>query len=149
VCGELAALAQDVVLLSATEIGELRVATPGGSSALPHKQNPAAAVLAVACAHQVPGLVATVLAAMPQELQRSAGRWQSEWGTLSQLLRLAAATARHARECVQGLLVDTAAMLVHVEQLAARTGSADPGSAPAFVDRALAAYDPARPAGAR
>ncbi len=149
--GELAAAAQDVVLLSATELGEVAVAAPGGSSAMPHKRNPSAAVLAVACAHRIPGLVATVLAAMPQELQRSPGRWQAEWGTLNDLLRLLAATAHHTRTALDGLEVDVARMDEHVQQFRSAVPSAgSTGSAGAFVDRALAAYGPAtepRPAG--
>lgn len=143
VTGELAAVAQDVVLLSSTEIGEVSVATPGGSSAMPHKENPAAAALALACAHRVPTLVATVLAGMPQELQRSAGRWQAEPGTLTDLLRLFGGTANHARTALDGLRVDTARMQRHVEAFLAATGasSADPGSAGAFVDRALRHHD--------
>jgi 3-carboxy-cis,cis-muconate cycloisomerase len=141
--GELAAVAQDLVLLSANEIGEVSLAAPGGSSAMAHKRNPAAAVLAVACAHRVPGLVATVFAGMPQELQRSAGRWQAEWGTIRDELRLVGGTARHTFEAVQGLHVHDDAMAQHVAELLAVTGGAadDVGSATAFVDRALAAHE--------
>jgi 3-carboxy-cis,cis-muconate cycloisomerase len=140
--GELAALAQDVVLLSATEIGEVAVASPGGSSAMPHKRNPAPAVLALACAHRVPGLVATVLAAMPQGLQRAAGPWQAEWGAHTDLARLVAGTAHHTRSALDGLQVDTEAMARHVAALLTRTAQ-EPGtgSATAFVDRALATHD--------
>jgi 3-carboxy-cis,cis-muconate cycloisomerase len=138
-CGELAGVAQDVVLLSSTEIAEVRVASPGGSSAMPDKQNPAPAVLALACAHRVPGLVSTVLAGMPQELQRSAGRWQAEWATLTGLLRLLGGVARHTRACVTGLVVDADRMRAHVDTLLAGN-PVDVGSAPAFVDRALARH---------
>jgi 3-carboxy-cis,cis-muconate cycloisomerase len=135
--GELAAVAQDIVLLSATDVRELAVAHPGVSSAMGHKRNPASAVLALACAHRVPGLVATVLAGMPQELQRAAGRWQAEWGTLTDLLRLAGGTARHTAAAVDGLHVDRDRMRRHVEELIAAGGDATTGSAGLFVDRAL------------
>lgn len=141
--GELAAVAQDLVLLSATEIGEVSLAAPGGSSTMAHKRNPAAAVLAVACAHRVPALVATVFAGMPQELQRSAGRWQAEWGAIRDTLRLVGGTARHTFDAVQGLHVHDDVMTEHVAQLVAVTGGSpyDVGSAGAFVDRALAAHE--------
>src|SRR5258706_190551 len=70
--GALGKVAVDVALLSQDEIGELAEGAPGGSSAMPHKRNPAAAVLVTACAHRAPGLVATLMAAAPQELQRAA-----------------------------------------------------------------------------
>ncbi len=55
-----------------------------------------------------PGLVATMLSAMPQEHERAAGGWQAEWPTLSDLIARHAAvsrcdrrrTRRSARRCV-------------------------------------------------
>jgi 3-carboxy-cis,cis-muconate cycloisomerase len=54
--------ALDVVLLAQTEVAEVSEGTPGrgGSSTLPHKRNPVAAVTSVACANQAPGLVEAV-----------------------------------------------------------------------------------------
>jgi 3-carboxy-cis,cis-muconate cycloisomerase len=138
--GELAAAASDVVLLSSGDIGEVAVASPGGSSAMPHKRNPSGAVLALACAHRVPGLVATVLAGMPQELQRAAGRWQAEWGTLTDLLRLIGGTAHHTCACYRGLRVESDAMRANLRALVGPDAEPDLGSAAAFVDRALAAH---------
>ncbi len=139
--GELAGVAQDLVLLAATEIGEVTPGAPGSSSAMPHKRNPSRATLALACAHRVPGLVATVLAGMPQELQRSPGRWQAEWGTLTELLRLLGGTARHTAGALDGAVVQTDRMASHVQELLAGTGgSADPGAAAALVGRALASH---------
>jgi 3-carboxy-cis,cis-muconate cycloisomerase len=135
--GELAAVAQDIVLLSATEVGEVSVARPGGSSSMGHKRNPAAAVLALACAHRVPGLVATVFAGMSQELQRATGRWQAEWGTLTDLLRLVGGTAQHTAAVVDGLQVDRDRMRAHVDGLAVAGADLSVGSAGVFVDRAL------------
>ncbi|MGH8968339.1 MAG: lyase family protein [Actinomycetes bacterium] len=139
-CGALASVAQDLVLLSSTEIGEVRLAATGGSSTMPHKRNPAPAVLALAAAHRVPGLVATVLGGMPQELQRSTGRWQAEWATVTELLRLLGGVARHTRAALDGLEIDTERMRAHVDELLAGA-PLDVGSAPAFVDRALAVHD--------
>jgi 3-carboxy-cis,cis-muconate cycloisomerase len=141
--GELAAVAMDIVLLSATEVGEVAMAHPGASSAMGHKRNPASAVLALACAHRVPGLVATVLAGMPQELQRATGRWQAEWGTLTDLLRLVGGTARHTASALHDLRVDRDRMRAHVDELIAAGGDANTGSAGTFVDRALARHEQA------
>lgn len=145
--GELAAVAGDLVLLASSEVGELTPAAPGGSSAMRHKQNPSHAVLAVAAAHRTPGLVATVLAAMPQELQRSAGRWQAEWTTVSELLRGLGGAVLHTEAALDGLVVHADRMSAHVRDLVAATGrdGADPGSAPVFVDRALAHHARLRP----
>jgi 3-carboxy-cis,cis-muconate cycloisomerase len=124
-------VATDVVLLSQTEIAEVHEGAPGGSSAMPHKQNAVAAIAARAAAAQAPGLVATVLAQAP-ELQRGAGPWHAEWPALGRLLQAAAGSARRLRDSLGDLGVDTAAM--------ARAAGADPtvGHAPDLVDAWLA-----------
>jgi 3-carboxy-cis,cis-muconate cycloisomerase len=139
--GELAGVALDVVLLSSGDVGELSVANPGGSSSMPHKRNPSAAVLALAAAHRVPALVATLLAGMPQELQRATGHWQAEAGLLTDLIRAVGAVARQTGRTLTGLQVHTDVMAQAVHAFAVRTGgSADPGPAGLWVDRALAAH---------
>jgi 3-carboxy-cis,cis-muconate cycloisomerase len=77
---------------------------------MPHKQNPVGSVLVTAATERVPGLVSTLLAAMPQEHERAAGAWQAEWEPLTELLRLVAAAAAHTRDLLGGLRVNTGAM---------------------------------------
>jgi 3-carboxy-cis,cis-muconate cycloisomerase len=110
--GAVAKPAKDVVLLAQTEVAEVWEGTPGrgGSSTLPHKRNPVAAVSALACAQQAPGLVATLLAAMPQEHERAAGAWHAEWRPLSALLVAAGSAAAWLRDCLEHLQVDAARM---------------------------------------
>src|SRR5579859_1644096 len=84
-----AKIARDVTLLAQSEVGEVREGDEdgaagggvrrGGSSAMPHKRNPVAAIAVLGCARQVPGLVATLIAAAEQEHQRAAGAWHAEW----------------------------------------------------------------------
>ena len=106
--GVMAKVARDVTLLAQTEVGEAREGGErrGGSSTMPHKRNPVAAVATVACAERVPGLVATMLAAMAQEHERAAGAWQGEWETASDLLRLTGSAAAWLRDALGGLEVD-------------------------------------------
>ena len=68
------------------------------SSSMAHKRNPVASVSVLACAARVPGLVATMLAAMPQQHDRGAGGWQAEWGTISELLTLVGSAAAWAAD---------------------------------------------------
>ncbi|GAB3496990.1 lyase family protein [Nocardiopsis coralliicola] len=83
--------AGDIVLLAQTEVGEVTEAGGdgvGGSSTLPHKRNPVAAVCAVSCAEQLPPLAAALFSAqLHQQHQRAAGGWQAEWPALDRLLR--------------------------------------------------------------
>jgi 3-carboxy-cis,cis-muconate cycloisomerase len=133
-------IARDVTLLAQSEVGEVSegsaspaggtgggqeqrgpeqpgaAASPrrGGSSAMPHKRNPVAAVAILGCTRQVPGLLATLTAASEQELQRAAGAWHAEWEPLTALLRLTGSASSWAAELLAGLVVDTSRMAANL-----------------------------------
>ncbi len=134
--GACAKPAADVVLLSATELGEVSEAAPGDSSSMPHKRNPIAAVTARASARRAPGLVGTLLASMEQEHQRAAGAWHAEWESLSDLLRSTAGAASRLRACLTGLQAHPEAMARNLALAAGEQGSG-PGHAADLVDRVL------------
>jgi 3-carboxy-cis,cis-muconate cycloisomerase len=116
--GVLGKVARDVALLAQNEVAEVREGGGpgrGGSSAMPHKRNPVAAVATAACAARVPGLVATMLAAMPQEHERGAGGWHAEWEPQRELLRLVGSAASWGRELLQDLEVDAGRMRANLD----------------------------------
>jgi 3-carboxy-cis,cis-muconate cycloisomerase len=136
----------DVVLLAQTEVGEVAESPGGGSSTLPHKRNPAKAVLARACARLVHAN-AGVLAEGGHEHERAAGAWQSEWTALTEALAHAGGAAAAIRECLEGLEVSPERMRGNMRpELYAerdRLGLDDPeylGSARAHADLALRRY---------
>ncbi|MDT4926351.1 MAG: 3-carboxy-cis,cis-muconate cycloisomerase [Pseudonocardiales bacterium] len=102
--------ATDIVLLAQTELGELREAAPGGSSSMPHKRNPIAAITARAGAAQAAGHVSTLLSCGTPELQRGAGPWHAERDALTGLLRCVGGAASRLRTSLSGLEVDADAM---------------------------------------
>lgn len=108
--GAIAKPALDIVVLAATEVGEIEEGAPGGSSAMPHKRNPIAAVTARAAVRRVPGLVATVLASMDHEHQRAAGAWHAEWETVTDLARLTAGGADRLAASLSELQVNSETM---------------------------------------
>ncbi len=112
-CAALGKVARDVTLLAQTEVGEAAEALAGGrggSSAMPHKQNPVASVVLLGCAKRAPGLLGTLAAAAEQEHQRAAGAWHAEWEPLSDLLRLTGSAAAWGADLLSGLRVDEARM---------------------------------------
>jgi 3-carboxy-cis,cis-muconate cycloisomerase len=118
VCGAVAKVARDVTLLAQTEVGEVREggdAGRGGSSTMPHKRNPVAAISALACARQAPGLVATLLAAMEHEHERAAGAWHAEWRPLTELLRSTGSAVAWLRDCLEHLEVDPQRMRANLD----------------------------------
>src|SRR5579875_2228923 len=96
--------------------GEPAAASPrrGGSSAMPHKHNPVAAIAVLGCTRQVPGLLATLVASAEQEHQRAAGAWHAEWQPLTALLRLTGSAASWAAELLSGLTVDASRMAANL-----------------------------------
>jgi len=104
-----AKVALDVVVLAQDDVGELteRAEGAGGSSSMPHKHNPIAAISARAAAMQAPGLVATLLtAAGSGEAERAAGAWHAEWPALNALLRATGSAAHWIGESLGRLHVD-------------------------------------------
>jgi 3-carboxy-cis,cis-muconate cycloisomerase len=133
-------IARDVTLLAQSEVGEVRegasgAAGPspagaraggpdpggavggrrGGSSAMPHKRNPVAAVVILGCTRQAPGLLATLTACAEQEHQRAAGAWHAEWEPVAALLRLTGSAASWAAELLGGLEVDADRMRANLD----------------------------------
>jgi 3-carboxy-cis,cis-muconate cycloisomerase len=91
-----------------TEVGE--AAEPagegrGGSSTMPHKRNPVTSAVVLAAAIEAPGLVATLLAAMPQDHERGLGGWHAEWTALPRLVGLAAGALWQTANLIEGLEV--------------------------------------------
>ncbi|OAI64097.1 3-carboxy-cis,cis-muconate cycloisomerase, partial [Ralstonia solanacearum] len=116
--GTLGHLARDLSLMMQTEVGE--VAEPagagkGGSSTMPHKRNPVGCATVLAAATRMPGLAATLLAALPQEHERALGGWQAQWATLREMACLAAGALDRMRDLIAGLDVDPARMRTNLD----------------------------------
>jgi 3-carboxy-cis,cis-muconate cycloisomerase len=108
--GSLAKLARDVALLMQSEVAEAGETLAGTSSTMPHKRNPIACPLVIAAATRLPGLAATLLAALPQEHERGLGGWHAEWETLPEICRLTAGALAQMHTVVEGLEIDAARM---------------------------------------
>jgi 3-carboxy-cis,cis-muconate cycloisomerase len=116
--GSLGKMARDISLLMQNEVAE--VAEPsakgrGGSSAMPHKQNPVGCTLALAMAYRIPGLVSVFLSSMVQEHERAVGGWQSEWPTISSIVQETGLAVASMAEVAEGLTVDAARMRANLE----------------------------------
>ena len=118
IAGSLGKLGRDVSLLMQTEVGEVfEPSAPGkgGSSTMPHKRNPVGAAVMISTATRAPGLVATMLTAMPQEHERSLGLWHAEWETLPELCCLVSGSLQQALQVIPGLQVDAERMAINLQ----------------------------------
>ena len=114
----LARMATDVAFLSATEVGEVREASAegrGGSSAMPHKQNPLSSAVILAAHAAAPGFLVTLLNAASSGQQRPVGLWQAEWHALPALFGLASGALREARRLAESLHVDARRMRANLD----------------------------------
>jgi 3-carboxy-cis,cis-muconate cycloisomerase len=149
-CGVMGKIARDVALLMQAEVGEVAEPTAlgrGGSSSMPHKQNPVAAMAVDAGVRRAHALVGVLLGAMLQEHERAVGGWHAEWETVGELFRLSAGAVVRVREVVDRLRVDPVRMRANLDAtrglplservallLAPRMGR---GEARALVERAI------------
>ncbi|OLP62604.1 3-carboxy-cis,cis-muconate cycloisomerase [Xaviernesmea oryzae] len=85
VTGSLGKLGQDIALMAELG-GEIRLSGGGGSSAMPHKQNPVAAELLVTLARFNATQVSAMHQALVHEQERSGAAWGLEWLTLPQMV---------------------------------------------------------------
>ncbi|RSZ33322.1 MULTISPECIES: 3-carboxy-cis,cis-muconate cycloisomerase [unclassified Variovorax] len=137
VTGSLGKIAVDISLLGQYEVGEVTEPSEpgrGGSSAMPHKRNPVASMVAIAAAHRAPQRVAALLGAMPQQHERALGAWQAELAEWPQLLMSAHGSVRAMAGALPGLQVDAARMRANIDRLRAELprDAADEWFAPAL-----------------
>ena len=115
--GTLAKMAQDIILLAQTEVGEAgesAEAGRGGSSTMPQKANPIASEMIIAAARTNAALLSAMHQAQIQEHERATHGWQVEWLTLPQMIVLTGGALKHARYLAQNLQVDEAAMRANI-----------------------------------
>jgi 3-carboxy-cis,cis-muconate cycloisomerase len=116
--GTLGKIARDISLETQTEVAEVfEPSAPGrgGSSTLPHKRNPVACAVVLSAATRVPGLVASVLAAMVQEHERGLGGWHAEWEAIPEIIRLTSGALHYLTAAMMELEIDGSKMRDNLE----------------------------------
>jgi 3-carboxy-cis,cis-muconate cycloisomerase len=111
--GTLGKMAQDVILLAQTEVGEAGESAEegrGGSSTMPQKSNPITSELILAAARTNASLLSAMHQAQIQEHERATHGWQVEWLTLPQMVLLTGGALKHALYLAKNLQVDAATM---------------------------------------
>jgi 3-carboxy-cis,cis-muconate cycloisomerase len=113
VSGSLGKMAQDIILMAQTEVGEVGEsgeAGRGGSSTMPQKANPITSELILAAARTNAALLSAMHQAQIQEHERATHGWQVEWLTLPQMILLTGGALKHGLYLAKNLQVDAAAM---------------------------------------
>ena len=108
ITGTLGKIATDVMMMSATEFGELSepfVPGRGASSTMAQKRNPISSELMLAAAKAVRQHVATMLDGMIHDFERATGPWHLEWVSLPESFLLTASSLANAKFMLAGLVV--------------------------------------------
>jgi 3-carboxy-cis,cis-muconate cycloisomerase len=100
----------DLGLLCQTGINEVAISGAGGSSTMPHKQNPVGPAVLVALGRQVAGLSSTLTGAAIHPLQRDGAAWFTEWLTLPQMCISTGCALSLALDIARRVVPDIAAM---------------------------------------
>jgi len=117
VSGSLAKMAQDIILMAQSEVGEVRESADpsrGGSSTMPQKSNPITSELIIAAARTNASLLSAMHQAMIQEHERATHGWQMEWLALPQMVGLTAVALNKSRLVSGNLVVNETRMRENV-----------------------------------
>jgi 3-carboxy-cis,cis-muconate cycloisomerase len=109
VTGSLGKMAQDIILLAQTEVGEVAESGEegrGGSSTMPQKSNPITSELILAAARNNASLLSALHHAQIQEHERATHGWQVEWLTLPEMMMLTGGALKHGLYLAKNLQVD-------------------------------------------
>ncbi len=119
-CGMLGKFGRDIALLMQIEVGEAFEPAGegrGGSSAMPHKRNPVAAMHMLDAAYRAPALAQILAGELPAEHERGLGSWPNALPTLETLFALTANSLGAARDTAEGLTVDASAMRANIDRM--------------------------------
>ncbi len=118
VSSSLGKIAQDVLLLAQSEIGELREtsdASRGGSSTMPQKSNPIVSELILSAARMNTSLLSSVHQAMLHEHERGTHGMQLEWLSLAQMIGLTSGALENAAKLAENMVVNGGRMLENLK----------------------------------
>ncbi|WP_298362102.1 lyase family protein [uncultured Litoreibacter sp.] len=115
ISASLAKIGEDILLMTQSGIGELRLGGGGSSSTMPQKQNPVAPSLLSALARGAIGANTTVQGAAIHRQQRDAAAWMSEWIALGQVCMSVGRGLNVAEDLLGRIEPDAAAMLANID----------------------------------
>ncbi len=95
-CGVLGKIGADIALLSQNEVGTIRLSGGGGSSAMPHKNNPVRAEILITLSSYQSTLASAMHKGLVHENERSGASWSLEWIVLPQMVAGASGAMKNA-----------------------------------------------------
>ncbi len=115
--GSLAKMAQDIILMAQSEVGEARESADlsrGGSSTMPQKHNPMVSESILAIHRTNAGHLSALHNALVHEHERATHGWQVEWLNLPPMVIMSGKAIRRAAWLTENLIVNEEVMLKNV-----------------------------------
>lgn len=103
VTGGLGKMGQDMCLMAQQGVDEISFSNTGGSSAMPHKQNPVLAEILVALARFNATQLSGVHQSMVHEQERSGAAWTLEWMILPQMCAATGSALSNAQKLIESV----------------------------------------------
>lgn len=113
--GSLGKMGEDLLLLTQSELGEVRLAGSGGSSTMPQKRNPVGPSVVVALARAGLGAAGVLQGAMLHRQQRDGAAWFTEWLALPPLCLMTGRALSLAMDLTSRLSPEAPAMKRNLE----------------------------------
>lgn len=104
--GALGKMGQDLILLTQSDVAEVKLRDSGGSSTMPHKTNPVGPEHLVTLARHSAGLLGNLHSATIQANERDGAAWTLEWLNLPQLVCATSGALTRAGETVDAIAFD-------------------------------------------
>lgn len=116
ICLSLSKMAKDLMIMSRSEIDEMRAGQAGGSSTMPQKANPIQSEMVVAMGTIAQALHGGICSAASPVEERDGASWSVEWVLLPQLLITTGCTLLHGLSLVESLTVNEECMRATVSK---------------------------------
>ncbi|GGL51352.1 lyase family protein [Wenxinia marina] len=113
--GAMGKMGEDLILLTQSGFGEVRLPAAGGSSTMPQKQNPVMPSLLVTLARVGAALEGVVQGAVLHRQQRDGAAWIAEWFVLPQLCLGFGRALQVAQDLAEGVAPDADAMAARID----------------------------------
>jgi 3-carboxy-cis,cis-muconate cycloisomerase len=113
--GAIGKMGGDLIILSRSEVGEVRAGAGGGSSTMPQKANTVGPEALVALARFNAGQIGLAHQALAHAEERDATAWSLEWMALPQMAVAAGAALRHAENLATSVRPDAARMRANLD----------------------------------
>jgi adenylosuccinate lyase len=118
--GTLGKIANEIVILEHTEIGELYEPFSDGkvgSSTMPHKRNPSSCEAVVGVSRAIRYNAAMVVEGMLIEHERDGSSWRAEWKALPECCLMMAGMLASMKYVLEGLVIDAPQMRANLDRL--------------------------------